>query len=77
MISGKKFTFVFFYFYTIAEYLSFALIISSDKSQSKAQFNTQSLTENEIGDCGENIDFSTDENFKISPHLLALIFIPS
>jgi len=57
--------------------LSFALIISTDELQSKAQFNTLSLGENKTGYRAENIDFSTDENFKKSPRLFALIFIPS
>jgi len=60
------------------DFLSFALIISSDESQSKAQFNPLSLGENKTDVYrAENIDFSTDENFKKSPHLLTLIFIPS
>jgi len=54
--SSKKFTFEFF---TIAEnlrfFLSFALIISSDEWQSKAQFNLQSLEENKTGYRAENI----------------------
>ena len=49
----------------------------SDESQSKAQFNLQSLGENKTGYRAENIIFSTDDNFKKSPHLFTLLFIPS
>jgi len=49
----------------------------SDESQSKAQFNTQSLGENKTGYGAENTVFSTYENFKKSPHLFTLTFIPS
>jgi len=38
-----------------SDFLSFAPIISSDESQSKAQFNLQSLGENETG--AENVHF--------------------
>ena len=56
------------------EFLSFALIISSDEWQSKAQFNLQSLGGNKIGYRAENIKFvSTDENLKN----VTLHFIPS
>jgi len=45
--------------------------ISSDESQSKAQFTMQSFGENNTGYRAENIKFvSTDENFKKSPHFL-------
>jgi len=45
---------------------------------SKVQFNLQSLGEHNTGYRAENIKFvSTDENFKRSPHLFMLIFIPS
>jgi len=37
------------------DFLSFALIISSDESQSKAQFNLQSLGENRTGYSAESI----------------------
>jgi len=44
----------------------------------KAQFNLQRLGENKTGYRAENIKFvSTDENFKRSPHLFTLLFIPS
>jgi len=49
----------------------------SDESQSKAQFNLQSLGENKTGYRAENIIFSTDDNFKKSPHLFTLLFMPS
>jgi len=60
-------------------FLSFALRISIDESQSTAQFNTLSLGENKTDVYrAENIDFfSKNENFKKSPHLFTLIFIPS
>jgi len=46
MTSSKKFTFDFFQnLLKASDFLSFALIISRDESQSKAQFNTQSLEE--------------------------------
>ena len=52
--------------------------MSSDQSQSKAQFNLQSLGANKTGYFAENIKFvSTEENFKKSPHLYTLLFIPS
>jgi len=61
-----------------SDFLSFTLIRSSDESQSKAQFNQQNLGENKTGYHAENIKFvSTDENFKKSPHLFTLLFIPS
>jgi len=40
-----------------SDFLSFALIISNDEWQSKAQFNTQSLGENKTGYSAENINF--------------------
>jgi len=40
-----------------SDFLSFALIISSDESQSKAQFNTLRLGENNSGYRAENVDF--------------------
>jgi len=51
--------------------------MSSDESQSKAQFNLQSLREYKSGCRVENRFFSTDENFKKSLHLFILLFIPS
>jgi len=39
------------------DFLSFALIISSDESQGKAQFNMQRLGENKTGHRAENVDF--------------------
>jgi len=59
-----------------SDFLSFALVISSDELQGKAQFNTLSVGENKTGYRAENIDFSTDENQE-STHLFTLIFIPS
>jgi len=50
------------------------LILSSDESQSKAQFNLQSLEENKTGYLAENRVFSTEENFKKSPHLFCIAF---
>ena len=51
------------------------LIMSSDESQSKAQFNLQSLGENKTGYCAENIEFvSTGKNLKKIPHLFTLHF---
>jgi len=52
-----------------SDFLSFALIISSDESQGKAYFNLQSLGENKTGYRAENI-FSTDGNFT---HLFTLL----
>jgi len=55
MTSSKKLT---------SDFLSFALIISSDESQIKAHFDRQSLGENKTGDRAKNMYvFSTDENF--------------
>jgi len=53
------------------DFLSFALIISSDESQSKAQINLQSVGENKTAYRAENIICATDENFK---HLFTLLF---
>jgi len=59
----------------IYDFLSFALVISSDESQSNAHFDLQNLEESKIGCRAENIRiFSTDENFT---HLFTLLFIPS
>jgi len=56
-------------------FLSFALKMNSDESQSQAQFNTQSFGENKVGHCAENTKFvSRDENFKKNPHLFTLPF---
>jgi len=57
-----------------SDFLYFALIIRSDESQGKTQFNLQSLGENEnkFGYRFENRFFSTDENFKKSSHLFTL-----
>ena len=74
MTSSTTFTFDFF---KIAENFwirIFALIISSDKSQSKAQINLESFGEYKIDYRAENIKFvSTNENFKKSPHLSTLL----
>jgi len=40
-------------------FVSFARIISSDKSHSKAQFILTSVGENRTGYCAENIDLFT------------------
>ena len=66
-------------FIKIAENLWFRIFYthkSSDESSSKAQFNLYSLGENTTGYRVWNIDFSTDENFKKSPHLFTFIFVP-
>jgi len=54
-----------------SDFLSFALIISSDESQSKAHFDLQSLGENKTDYSAKNRIFSTDENFT---HLFTLLF---
>jgi len=51
--------------------------MNSVESQSKPQFDTQSLRENKTGYSAESMHIFTGENFKKSPHLFALIFIPS
>jgi len=52
-----------------SDFLSFALIISSDESQSETQFNVGT------GYRAENtVFFSTDENFKKSSYLFTLFF---
>jgi len=57
----------------------FALIISSDESQSKAQFNLfnlQSVGENTTGYCAKYIKFvSTDENLKKRLRLFLYCFL--
>ena len=59
----------------MSDFLSFALIISSDESQSKAQVNLQNKGENKTGYHAENIKFvSTNKNFKKSPHKFTLLF---
>jgi len=60
---------------TTSDFLLFALIISSDRSQSKAQFNLQSLGEHKTGYRAVNIKFAfTNENLMKSPHLFTLHF---
>jgi len=75
MASSKKLIFDDFKIVENFWFLIFCTQTSSDESQSKAQFNLQSLGENKT--VTENRFFSTDENFKKSPHLFALIFMPS
>jgi len=57
MTSTKRFTFDFIKIAETSHFLSFALIISSVESQSKAQSNMESLGENRTGSRVENIDF--------------------
>ena len=64
LISSKKFTFDFKYLNN-PDFLFFALIINSDESQSKAQINLQSFSENKTGYRAEIISFSAEENFNI------------
>jgi len=54
MTPSKKFIFDFFKIAENSDFLSFALIINSDESQTKAQFNGGT------GYRAENIFFSTD-----------------
>ena len=54
MVSSKKFTFGFLKIVKTSDFLPFALIISSDESQSRAQFNLPSLGENKTGYRAEN-----------------------
>jgi len=78
MPSSKKVTFGCF---KIAENFWFFIFCTrptSDESQSKTQFNLQSLGENKTGYSVENIRFvSTDENLKKSPHLFTSLLIYS
>jgi len=55
MTPSTKFTFDFPKIAENLRILIFSLIISSDESQSKAQFNQQILGENKTGYCAENI----------------------
>jgi len=77
MTSSKKFTFDFFKMAENFWFLIFALITSHDESRSKTKFNLQSLGENKTSYRAENIDVSTDETFRKSPHLFSRVFIPS
>jgi len=61
----------------ISDFLSFALIISSDESQSKVQFNTLSLGENTTDVYRAGNIFLPQMKTKKSPHLFTMIFIPS
>jgi len=78
MTSSTKFTFDFL---KIAEkfwFLIFALVISSDESQSKAGFNLQSLEENNTGYRAENIEFFPQMKTSRKVHIcLHWFFIPS
>jgi len=58
-----------------SDFLSFALIISSDESQSKVHFDLQSLGENETGYRGKNIEYFPE--MKTSYICLHCFFIPS
>jgi len=70
MTPSNKFTFDFLKIAeNFSDFLSFALIISSDESQGKAQFSVR--TSYHV----ENRFFSTDENFNKSPHYID--FLPS
>jgi len=57
------------------DFLSFALITSSDEWQSKTRFNLQSLKANRAGDRAGNTKFvSTDKNLKKIPHCSHCVF---
>jgi len=73
MTPNMKFTFDFFKKRKTSEFLPLTLKISSYKSQSKAQFNLQSLGDNKTGYRAENIIVSTDENFKKCSRLFTLL----
>jgi len=78
MTSSTKFTFNVLKIAENAWFLSLALIISSDESQSKAQFNLQNLGENTTGYRAENMKFvSADETSRIVHIYLYCFFIPS
>ena len=57
MTSSMKFTFDVLTLAANSRFFIFALTISSDESQSKAQINLQSLGVNKTGYCAENIEF--------------------
>jgi len=75
MSSCKKFNFVFFKYLKTFDFLSFALITSSDEWQSKTLFNLQNLKANRAGDRAGNTKFvSTDKNLKKIPHCSHCVF---
>jgi len=52
-----------------SDFLAFALIISNDKSQSKAQFNMQSLGGNKTGYLAEMKDFFSQTKTSRKVHI--------
>jgi len=60
-----------------SNFLSFALTISSDESQSKAQFNMQNLGENKTGYRAENIHFFHRWKLQEKSTFVYIDFIPS